>query len=212
MNNQSCKFCQILNKTINNQLFHDAPIYITDNFVVIPALGQFVEGILLIVAKKHIVSIGCMDKKLFQELQSLKDRVHSLLSDLYQPPVFFEHGPSSDGSSGGCCIDHAHIHVVPAKLNLVPFLSSRFNGVKLNHYSDLRCIVAGNTPYLYVEEEPNECHVFKVSVVPRQYLRQISCSYLNCQEAWDWNSYPFYDRIERMQKKINATISTPHRV
>ena len=64
----------------------------SENFCVLPSLGQIVEGYSLIVPKFHYTCIGSMPKKLIEELIFFKNDVKKLYLRIYSDVIFFEHG------------------------------------------------------------------------------------------------------------------------
>lgn len=103
----------------------------TENFVVLPTIGQIVEGYLLIVSKQHYLSFGHIPAQCFREFMNLKEETRQVLSEVYTSPIFFEHGPISESKRGGCCVEHAHLHVVPARIDLLDKLKLTSTGVLL---------------------------------------------------------------------------------
>ena len=73
--------------------FYNQILFETDNFTVKPSLGSFVEGWLLIVPKKHYISLGSMDDPtLFKELNSLINKIGEIVQKEYGDYVIFENG------------------------------------------------------------------------------------------------------------------------
>jgi len=134
----SCGFCVELNnrdsdinlmKTIlKPHLLADSRImHETENFVVLPALGSFVEGYVLIVSKEHYHCAGKLPEKAFNELFGLIKKVKRSILTTYQlGSVVFEHGAISCLNKFGGCIDHAHMHVVPCNSSLLSELRSSY--------------------------------------------------------------------------------------
>ncbi|MFX0196174.1 MAG: hypothetical protein ACFFCW_08630 [Candidatus Hodarchaeota archaeon] len=197
-----CRLCQIVSSQPDEVELHDAPLLSSDNFLVVPALGQFVSGYLLIVTRDHVLNTGLLSEHLYDELESLKNEVAATLTQAFKPPIFFEHGPASRTLTGGCCIDHAHIHALPAPVDLSACLSKHFPCRPISSFAELQDVAMARIPYLYIETGPEERYVFKVGVIPRQYLRQVVCAELGLPQLWDWRRYPFHDRIRQTVDRI----------
>lgn len=196
-----CKFC---NLEYNNDIINTV-ILESNNFKVIPALGQFVEGYLLILSKSHFYSIGGIPNSLAGELIAIKNEVANLLKTHYCSPIFFEHGASSSGFKAGCCIDHAHIHAIPAKLDLLPYLLSNYNLEKMNNFNKMFDFGQKDIPYLFYENSKDEQFICSIDInneLPTQYLRKIVAKELNIAKYHDWRSYSFLENIEKTILKL----------
>ena len=147
----NCQFCEEFETkilTINNKKISRI-LFASDNFFVFPSLGQIVEGYLLISPKNHHLSIAQIPNNLYFELEELKNKVKKVLTDNYQKPLFFEHGPISKYEKGGCCIDHAHLHCVPAEVDILEDLAKHFDYKEINLFSE----IPQNTQYLFLEQD-----------------------------------------------------------
>ena len=112
-------------------------LFETENFVVLPSVGQIVEGYLLIMPKSHATSIANMDLELFDELEYVYAQTEKILETNYSRPIFFEHGVCRTGYDyfNGCCVDHAHIHAVPVQVDVAEELKREFRFTR-----DQKCI------------------------------------------------------------------------
>lgn len=102
-----CPFCNI--KTSND--INDTILYENKYFYIVPAKGPLVSGHVLIVSKKHDLSLLCID---FAPKKSFKLLITEIISNMpaYNKFLIFEHGSYKNGT-GGKTIDHTHIHVFP---------------------------------------------------------------------------------------------------
>ncbi|GAI58450.1 unnamed protein product, partial [marine sediment metagenome] len=94
-----CCLCMELKGELDSEFYHryqgvppNRIIAETENFVVLPSIGQIVEGYLLIVTKAHRGSMGCLSDVEIIELEGLMERTRFLLTRMYGRPLFFEHG------------------------------------------------------------------------------------------------------------------------
>ena len=129
----TCLFCvQLHKKDIDANLFlshasissvlntlESRWIFQTENFSVTPDLSPIVEGHLLIVTNKHVLSTEALNSKKKTELEETKQLIRELFKLRYDSPAtFFEHGSSSYHEEAGACIRHAHIHAIPQMVDL----------------------------------------------------------------------------------------------
>ena len=113
---KGCVFCNLSGSTA----IADKILYETSNFYVITTVGCLTENYIMIVSKPHLVSICYANDDLKKEFVELVDIFGSLLrNECGFHPVLFEHGASENESNkSGCCVLHAHLHIVPHKLSI----------------------------------------------------------------------------------------------
>ena len=120
------------------------------------------------------------------------------MTENYQSPLFFEHGPASSMKRGGCCIEHAHIHAVPVKVDLVEDIRQHFECKEINSFESLNQQYESRMPYLFFEDNEGKRYLFNVtSTIPSQYIRQLIAVKMGKQERWDWRIYYGLDEMVR---------------
>ncbi|MBW2996603.1 HIT domain-containing protein [Candidatus Woesearchaeota archaeon] len=192
----NCRFCQLKKEDYNRVIKE------TDNFFTIPTLGQFVEGYLLIIPKNHYTCFGALPDNLLKEYSILKKEIGEIYELVYEKPIYFEHGPPDSNKRGGCCVDHAHMHVIPKNINLVPEIARHFNVQKLKYITELRTKYRNGANYLFFENTEGEMYACDVDLVPSQYLRQVIAIKLGMNDKWDWRQYPFFHNIKKCQERL----------
>jgi diadenosine tetraphosphate (Ap4A) HIT family hydrolase len=156
-----------------------------NNFRVFPSLGQLVEGHLLIVPFRHIRALGDLPNDEIAELESITQLVKSTLHALYGQCIFFEHGIRSEGS-GGCGIDHAHMHAVPVRAdNVLRVLRQEFHGRSIQSLADISSSLAKRSSYLFFEDASSKRYVFPTEKLPSQYMRKLVAASIG-KTDWDW--------------------------
>jgi len=196
---ESCALCCAL-YGVSSQRFENTVLYENQNFVVIPTLGQFEEGWLMVVSKQHSRCAGALTRDLFAELSRVVCAVRSAVEDAYGSSIVFEHGHGQDRySAAGCCVEHTHLHISPCKslptfTSLIPFVK-----VELRQLIDLTTVDGGNGYLLVGDGDNPEAYSFYPvnTVIPKQFLRQVLATVQGRQEMWDWRSYPCYKAISR---------------
>ena len=176
----------------------------TEHFIVLPSVGQIVEGYLLILSKVHYISIGGVPVDLYGELEELLSKVKRVLVEAYGTSVVFEHGPSSEEELGGCCLVHAHLHIVPAPTHVsaIEELSTIFPGKQASSFAPLSMLHQQGIPYLLWENADSCRYVFRINrPIPSQHLRKVVAEKLEVPDRWDWREHLGYD-------KMRATIET----
>lgn len=199
----TCAFCQIANKTKSIQDY-DIPIIESVNFIVITALGQFIDGYLLICPKKHYLNIGSLEPELFDEFYKLKSEVQNLLNNAYgKKTVCFEHGAAPVSGAGPTCIDHAHLHILPldtlgTNLWEAPDLHFKTHSTSLS----ISEFVKAGTPYFYVEDSDGNASVYDALLLPCQYGRRVIANFVGKPSFWNWRRYPYKAETLRTLKYL----------
>ena len=90
-------------------------IHETNNYFVCPTLGSMgIRGYLLVISKEHFEGSGDIPQSLHEELDDIVNYSKARVKEVYgKESTVFEHGPKVGYCSGGGCLDHAHLHVVP---------------------------------------------------------------------------------------------------
>jgi len=141
---------------------------------------------LLIVPAKHFTAMADMPPHIMTELVELCARVRGALSQAYGPPLLFEHGVREKGS-GGCGVDHAHLHAVPFTCSTEPIDElMRSHSLKLiGGIAEIHKEVAPNSSYLYYEQTNGQAWSCEIDFIPSQYLRRVVAESLGIN-SWDW--------------------------
>src|SRR6266542_131449 len=145
-------------------------LFRNDNFIIIAALGSFIDGYVLICPREHKPSFAYLDRKRLKEASIIIRATEQILTTYYVPPTAFEHGATQSGLRAGGCIDHAHLHVVPGNPGLDALLRSSFCPVELNDWPELGSWI--DTPYLLAKAPGDGILVSPASDgLPSQFLR-----------------------------------------
>lgn len=193
MSIHNCDFCDEFSggkenafSRIYGQELKSRALLHSQGFVVVPSLGQIVEGHLLIVPRWHYTALADMPPRLIVELSQLYGRVRVALSQTYGPTLFFEHGVRGT-DSGGCGIDHAHLHGVPFKCFGEPIeeLKKRHSFKSIAGISEIRKGAPPNSSYLYYEETNGKAWMCETDFIPSQYVRKLLAESLGTN-SWDW--------------------------
>ena len=157
-----------------------------DEVYVIPDISPLTEGHLLIVSVKHFCSFGSKPGAAMLAIEAAKQTVHKLYRQVYKKPaLFFEHGAALPGKAGAC-IDHAHLHCLPAILSLKSALDQKLGpGTKVT-MKQLQEMHEAARSYLFLEEEPHGSLAYPVDVLPCQFHRRIVAELMGGKE-WDWH-------------------------
>jgi diadenosine tetraphosphate (Ap4A) HIT family hydrolase len=204
-----CPFCLEMQDYTLSPLKQNRIIFETEHFVVFPTLGCLVVNYLLIVPKKHYLSMCYIDSSIKEEFIGLVDKFRNLFRKEYGFwPLVFEHGASiHDTNKGGCCVFHAHTHIVPHKLSTSVNMVEVLELTRISKYDDF-FDMAYDVPYLFFVNNDNEIYLRTStnSVVPSQIIRKWIAKDLNIADEWDWRQYPFDKNMITTIEKMKTLI------
>ena len=194
--------CRLCKARANEQ-----PILETENFFVVPALGTFIPGYLLIVSNAHklnFASIITSDEKIENELAILKEEIKSAVIYIYgEQPFFFEHGVVNPKKQSISCVDHAHIHVVPHR-NIMEDIEKSYHLRPICGYDELARIPNN---YIHYEYGDQEFFALPLGGV-RQYVRQILADNIGIDyPKWDWRVEPHLQEFENTRQAMRQYFS-----
>src|SRR5215218_6653053 len=109
----NCHFCDLVVES-NRKFPEDHILAESRSFYVKPGLGHFAEGYTLINSKCHLKSFSYFPEEELKELSKVVSIVRDRLKIIYGcNVVVFEHGEVNGQHHPGCCLDHAHLHLIP---------------------------------------------------------------------------------------------------
>jgi diadenosine tetraphosphate (Ap4A) HIT family hydrolase len=206
---KGCPFCLEMQDYTLNPLQQKRIIFETEHFVVFPTVGCLVVNYLLVVPKKHYTSMCYIDSGIRKEFIELVDKFRYLFQKKYGFwPIVFEHGASdNDTNKGGCCVFHAHTHIVPHKLSTSVNMVETLELTKISKYDNF-FDKAYDVPYLFFINNDNEMYLRTLtdSVVPSQVIRMWIAKDLNIAEEWNWRQYPFENNMITTIENMKALI------
>lgn len=175
---------------------------------VVATLGQITDGgYLLLIPTTHSSCLGAFDKEQIISFDRIVKKSVALLKLEYPGPVtIFEHGIV------GQTINHAHLHLLPARLDLAVVITNDFPDSKfeiIENLSQLQTLYQiRQEPYLLWSTLNHKYMVCWNPPAPPEYLRTISAGMLDVPERASWkNMDPIKD-----QALIAETVErlTPH--
>jgi diadenosine tetraphosphate (Ap4A) HIT family hydrolase len=182
-------------------------LYEDEDFVVMPPLGEFVEGGLLLLTREHILSMAHLKPVQFERLEKLVQMICGTVAQHWGvAPLVFEHGPAPDRGKGVCCVDHAHFNLFPASVDIHPHLQGRANE-PISHLSELAPLQSCEFGYLFVQENDGTRRIYEGSNVPTQLVRRIVTTELGTPERWHWRDYVGREELLATYRALKGRIS-----
>ena len=130
----NCSFCNLDFNKIENTI-----IYETESFRVIPSVGAFIDGYVLIVTKEHMSSLAELNDEQKKEYQNLVFKISEIFKKVYgKTPILFEHGtPDIHNSMSANSIIHAHSHIVNFKFENEKEILEKYNFVPIKSFEEV---------------------------------------------------------------------------
>ena len=211
---ETCGFCaEIRNLEQDNNLLHShitpatglhsRVLYETAHFQVIPTLGAFVEGYVMVVSKDHYDCVGKLPPEQIAELEQIVEEMKGRIRRRYgTAAVCFEHGSVSCTNRFGGCINHAHLHIVPCRENLVDQV--RQYDLELSPITTLDALAQygrDGRPYLYFQDADGARFLITGLCFVSQFFRMLLARHHAVGECWDWRKHLY---LENIGKTIDA--------
>jgi len=178
----------------------------TDHFAVLIDLAPLVVGHLLIVPKEHRLSFGQVPLHQWEELLGLRGQVVDQIRHRYGEVMILEHGSSSD-LTFSACVSHAHWHVLPLLIDLLPTLEADgLSGSAVDSIHDLRAYGRADLPYILYDKLEAGTWLFDGGISKRhQYLRAVVAEQVGIPDPeWDWSLFQNRDAFRSTYRDLEA--------
>lgn len=206
MRNIGCDFCKELNG--ENNLYREVAercnlpkeriIYEGKNWVILPTIGAIVPGYVLIVSKRHHLSMMDCNKEEMIELEDLLKQTRCVLTSMYHfQCIAFEHGGGCGVGNKPSCIDHCHLHVMPLREDIYDRIDvAKFQITHLESLHSLLKEKKQQSSYLLYQNHKEEILLMYADTYISQYFRQLIALSENVPEQWNWRYHYFAENIK----------------
>lgn len=212
-----CVFCRYLSGHPDN---YQPSMYESEHFVLMPNMGHFVPGSLLIIPRAHIMSCAELSLDVLNELLEVIDDAKFILKEVYgMDTLLWENGSGSGGhGKDKSSIVHAHIHMNPCDMDILKVSAEKGITLKEINYPDLQNYQENS--YLLVQNYDLKWYIMSDPelYIPRQYVRQLVAEHVGIPgDLWNWRIYPFADEVVVTTNKIREYLishkdSLPERI
>lgn len=193
---QECGFCQFdgydreasssLGDAEDPDLAGRPFVRLSKELLITPTLGPLHPGHLLLLPRHHVTSFVEIGASKWAATSRVAREARNQLANYWRRHiVVFEHGVGQSG--GGCGVDHAHLHLVPA--SKAPNLSP-LGYLAWSRTTDTRWLADAfpmRDGYFYVSLSPTEHYLASVQSPESQTLRRWLAEETGVAE-WDWRS------------------------
>lgn len=188
-----CQFCLEFDnppRTPNRILCADA------SFVVLPTIGAFTPGYILLMPRHHVRSFAELDGPVLERAGRIAENLRRVLNDLYGPTIVAEHGPGGPTEPSAACCDHAHWHLIPTEPAAVVDAYETAGGSP-EILPDVRGLrdQAGRA-YMYLSPIRHSHFRWSHSVqFGSQFVRRVTASLIGRGDQYDWAVCPFTENM-----------------
>lgn len=188
---------------------YDEVLLETHGCVVTPTLGSILPNWLLIIPRTPAINFARWESADGTQPHDLIRTILAKHDIASHRVVWFEHGPSEEGSSIGCGIDHAHLHLLlDAPFSFQDFISSvmahsrlRWQGTSAQaaHRS-----VDTNRSYLIAASEDHAFFAEQVDNVGSQFFRRVIADLVDQSQAWDYRTHPHWQNVQETVRTFGS--------
>lgn len=173
-----------------------------DTLFLIPALGCFIKGYVLLSTLEHYVSlVNCPDPIVTQVDHTIRALRRAFKQRLKTSMIFFEHGTVDDSGLSAASVLHFHMHFLPA-IEAFWEKAAEMHDFQLQEVDGIPCVKEFITShkisaYFLLGDVDQKLYVVDCSRkrYPSQFLRKITYEFY-CDASdknWDWRREPFYE-------------------
>lgn len=164
-----------------------AIIYESDNFVFIVDLGSIVEGYMLLVSKRHINSMGELNKNEHSDFINIKSKIIFDLEKVYDKKcICFEYGSGlKNHENAESSVKHAHFHIVAMGCLSNDLNNEVIKDMKLIENENLDILKKySDTPYLYYISGEGKIYISNKKKIESQYMRKFISKQFGTEYDW----------------------------
>jgi diadenosine tetraphosphate (Ap4A) HIT family hydrolase len=179
-----CSFCHKI-VGCQSESDYDQPLAASADALLVPALGMFTPGYLLLVTRLHFRSFAYLEAEQLRRTAHWLEELVEQLADEFGGYFVFEHGMGdSPLLPVGACVEHAHLHLIPAT-SAVSSIRQALLWREIAGFDELADWRGQPYSYLFVKGR----HLISPNPsLPGQWVRRITASALGV-DTWDWAIY-----------------------
>ena len=196
MTPDTCPLC--LAQTTAAERVENTVLLASNNFLVLPTLGQLCEGWVMVVSKHHVAALADLSVTHLDELMTLIRRTQSLVERAYGATVICEHGGGRGQRLVPGCVNHAHLHITPTQdpaevLGRLDEILEDGGRTSMASIHDIHHVEGDYV--LYGREMGQLVVALPRSQIPSQLFRRVVAQSMGRPDHWDWAVVPGFDNI-----------------
>lgn len=189
-----CVLCRAVSEVpAQGRPIFDTHLFRSPDFVVIPSVGPVVPGHVMVVSRDHCSNLASLSTAAKRQYNRLLDQISKLPPYRRKNLLEAEHG-SSSSESGGACINHLHVNLIPGLTGLATLFDGKLPQLPIQQLMQLTATAA---PYIFMRDGTT-LRVYEAIGVPSQLIRRAVFEHLD-RSDWDWGVFP---NLEIVQETI----------
>jgi ATP adenylyltransferase len=183
--------------------------------VVMPSIGALSAGHVLVCPRAHIRGTATARTEIAVDIERLTRSSRERLEGLATPIHGFEHGSSLRGPSIACSVEHAHLHLVPADVDIRPQLLTFTTWEDASGSPhDLAQQTSGREYLLYLAPTGERWLAMTDTGFPSQILRRVFADALGMGSQWNWRVHAaegrMRDTVALFTDPVPGLVSSAH--
>ncbi len=204
------RFNEIFKASKSETPLHNQILLDLGNAVLVPTIGSIVPNWLLLVPKADALNFrswGVAQSKNVMDLILSASRLLGIEDDKV---LWFEHGATNAGSSVGCGVDYAHLHLlIEPNFTLGDFhaVSNQISGqdwTRVSRSSVYGQPIPTNNYYAFGQGQSAFVGNFSHSL-GSQFFRRVVAYLAEREQEWDYKLFPFNENIASTAENIKVS-------
>jgi ATP adenylyltransferase len=180
---------------------HDKPLLDQPTWIVAPTLGAIIPNWLLAIPRQPVLSFREWGVNGGERPEAVLRAICMHLGLSLDEIIWFEHGPSTLGTTVGCGLDHAHLHIlVRPKFSFSAFASRACTLADLawqEHHVDCGySALEGEGSYCIAGSGDRSISASHVDAVGSQFFRRVVSAVAGVESVWDYRRFAHTKNIE----------------
>jgi ATP adenylyltransferase len=195
---------------------HDRPLLARPKWLVAPTIGAIVPNWLLLIPRDPVLNFQMWADLHSRSPTLLLEDVRLHLGLRADEIIWFEHGPHSAGTSVGCGLDHAHIHILIRPSFSFETFTNAARSLSGLEWSADKCSDAYQTidiehSYLVAGSGGGTIVTQDVEAAGSQFFRRVVAALANAEGAWDYRRFPHVHHVSQTIRTFRSLESVVRR-
>jgi len=206
------RFASLLEEAGRHRAIYDEVLLETHGCVVTPTLGSILPNWLLVIPRTPAINFAWWQAASGTQACDLVQSILAKHNICGKRVIWFEHGPSEAGSSVGCGVDQAHLHiVVDAPFSFQDFVVEAAKTSQLTwHNRSARIALQSVNPlasYLVAASMDRAVIAQNVESVGSQFFRRLIATLIQRPDVWNYRTHPHLDNVRETIRAFSTQIT-----
>jgi ATP adenylyltransferase len=201
MANVKHRFCRLFERATKKKPPYDQILADIGSAVVVATLGSIIPNWLLLIPKMPALNFRSWQDGHSEGAMALLQEVSSRLGIEESKLLWFEHGAATAGSTTGCGVDYAHLHlIIDPDFTFEEFRSAVFqlsqdNWNHVDHYSPYAKMSSEGDYYVFGQGQDAYASAFTNSL-GSQFFRRVIAGLAGKENEWDYKTFPHLEHVD----------------